>query len=162
MTARWRVSDEKGCYAPRDPTPVLLAMGENLASIQVYNIRAPQCELLPFGTEFESDAIVGPHLEPLNDEAKEKIAAYWFKNPGATLDPTRKMPLGQDPMGGRSIEQLVTSLLDGMERDAIRRATAESPQVDAETLALLASIQATPGGLAALKALAERPVKGSK
>lgn len=132
MTAKWRVIDEKGTYAPRDPTPVLLALGDTMASALVYKIKAPAFEVIPFGDTFESDTIVGPHLEPLNDEAREKIAAYWFANPNATLDPTRRMPLGQDPMGGRSIEQSVQALLEAMERDAV--AAAPVAQEDSASL----------------------------
>lgn len=138
-TPMYRIIDEKGAYMARDPTPVLLALGDNLASAQVYGIRAAACELLPMGTEVAYDGEPGPHLQPLNAEAERAMAAYWDRFPNATLDPTRKMPLGQDPMGGRSIEQLVGALLDGMDRDASVKAAARPAQGE-DTAALLKSL----------------------
>lgn len=144
-TARYRVTDPKGAYMARDPEPRLLSLGADHNAAAVYGIRAPVFELLRQGAEIDFDGIPGPHLEALNDEAKTRLAKYWEDYPGATLDPTRKMPLGQDPMGGKSIEQLVTGLLNAMDKGP-----APAVQSGVELAALLAGQQAMQQALAAL------------
>jgi hypothetical protein len=114
---KYRIIDEKGAYMPRSPEVQLLQLGADHQAARVYGIRAAICELLPMDTEIEFDGIPGPHLKPLNDEAQRRLDEYWAKHPNATLDPTRHLPLGQDPMGGRSIEQLVTGLPEAMDRE---------------------------------------------
>lgn len=135
-TPKYRVIDPKGAYMARSDEPQLLALGADHAAAAVYNIRAPVFALLREGTEVETNQPPGPHLEPLNDEARAAMAAYWDAHPNATLDPTRRMPLGMDPMGGRTTEQLVTALLDGMDRDAVNRA-APAGQGGADNAALM-------------------------
>jgi hypothetical protein len=147
---RYRVIEEKGCYAPRSPEPQVLALGADHASAAVYNIRAPVFEHLKEGTEFEFAGTPGPHLAPLNREAEEAMAKYWTDNPDATLDPTRRMPLGQDPMGGRSVEQLVNGLLEQMGQDAAKQSAARQPGGD--MAALLAAVRSMADGQAAMQA----------
>jgi hypothetical protein len=124
---RYRITDEKGAYLPRSPEIQLLELGADRAASRIYGVRAVVCELLPEGTEIDYLGSPGPHLFPLNDSARAKTKAYWKEHPNATLDPTRHMPLGQDPMAGKSVEQLVTSLLESMDRGP---ATVEGGQSD--------------------------------
>lgn len=147
---KYRVIDVKGAYMARDVEPVLLSLGADHTAAAVYNIRAPVYQLVMLGEEIETDQPPGPHLEPLNAEARERLDAYWANNPNATLDPTRRMPLGQDPMGGRTIEQLVSSLLDGMDRDAAARAGGVGAQPGADGAGLAAAVQALAEGQAAM------------
>jgi hypothetical protein len=144
-TPRYRVTDEKGAYLPLDPNPQLLQLGADHNAAAVYGIRAPIYTLLRKGAEIDFDGVPGPHLEPLNDEARAKTDKYWAENPGATLDPTRRMPLGQDPMGGKSIEQLVTGLLNAMDKGP-----AASQQSGPDLVALLAGQAAMQDALASL------------
>jgi len=139
-TPRYRVIDEKGAYLPRSPEPQLLQLGADHQAARIYGIRAPVCELLSAGAEIEYLGVPGPHLEPLNDEARAAMAAYWEAHPNASLDPTRHLPLGRDPIGGRTVEQLVSGLLEAMDReasvareraDAARAGGAQAAQLDA-------------------------------
>jgi hypothetical protein len=154
-TPRYRVIDTKGAYMPRDPTPHRLQLGDNFESAAVYDVRAPTYELLRQGEEIEYSGEPGPHLEPLNDAARENMDAYWAAHPNATLDPMRHMPLGQDPMGGKTIEQLIGGLLEGMDREATR----DAPAGGVDSPALLLAAQTLADGqaamLAAVKAQAE-------
>ena len=149
MTARYRVTETKGAYMAQDPTPVLLQLGADHAAAQVYNIRSPVFELLKMGTELDFAGVPGPHLEPLNDEARDALAKYWREHPNATLDPTRRMPLGQDPMGGRSIEQLVAGLLERMDTEP---APSGAGQPSGDLVALLAGQKAMQDAMLALTA----------
>jgi hypothetical protein len=123
-TPRYRIIDAKGAYMPRSPELHVLALGTEHQDAAVYNIRAPVYEHLKQGTDVEFIGTPGPHLEPLNEEASEAIKAYWVKFPNASLDPTRSMPNGQDPMGGRTVEQLVNGLLEAMDQTAQAAAAA--------------------------------------
>ena len=49
--------------------------------------------LLEPGTEIDFDGQPGPHMEPLDDEAREALAAYYEANPGATLDLIGSLPI---------------------------------------------------------------------
>jgi hypothetical protein len=115
--AKYKIIDPKGAYMPRSPELHLLELGNDRASAEVYRIRAPVTEMLPEGTVIEFAGVPGPHLEAIDETARVAMAAYWDKYPNASLDPTRHLPLGQDPMGGKTVEQLVTGLLERMEQD---------------------------------------------
>jgi hypothetical protein len=162
---RYRIIDTKGAYMALDPAPQLLALGADHNAAAVYGIRAPVYTLFRQGTEIDFDGVPGPHLAPLNAEAEAKMRAYWAKYPGATLDPTRHMPLGQDPMGGRSIEQSVAALLEGMQRDLAGAAPAQDAQA-AQIAALVDGQRAMMAAVAQLTAVlaqlapALQPVKG--
>jgi hypothetical protein len=145
---RYRVADSKGAYMALNPEPQLLALGADHNAAAVYGIRAPVYQLFPQGREVEFSGVPGPHLEPLNDAAREAMAAYWKAHPGATLDPTRTMPLGQDPLGGRSVEQLVSGLLERMDSQA---PAGVAP--GAEIAALLAGQKAMQDAIASLAAV---------
>ena len=158
--ARYRISDAKGAYMPRSPELKVLALGTEYQDAMVMAIRAPVFEMLPQGTEIEWPGVPGPHLEPLNDAAREAMAAYKAKGPGS-MDPTRHFPGGQDPMGGPSVQQSVERLLDGMEREASDRALARqaserlagpaaAPAGNSDMAALLEGQKATQDSIAAL------------
>lgn len=93
-------------------------------------------QLLPEGTEIVYDDVPGPHMEPLDKEAEIAMSEYQKARPGATLDPTRHLPNGLDPMAGKTVEQLVMSRLTEIEASASRT----SP--DAAVLEKLAEGQA--------------------
>lgn len=60
----------------------------------------------------DDDFGLGPHFEPRDDPAKRAKAEYDKRRPGATLDPTSRLPLGVDPFEGRTFEQRVMALLE--------------------------------------------------
>lgn len=132
---RYRIADEKGAYMARDPTPVVLAMGENLQSMQVYNIRATLCELLQFGEEVTFDGVPGPHLEPLNDSAREKMREYWTLFPNSTLDPTRT--LGVTGGNSISISETLSRQMNRLLDDAM---LTPPPRDDSEVTALRSQV----------------------
>jgi hypothetical protein len=116
---RYKIISENGAYLSRDPTIVRLELGADAAAARAYGVRAVVNELLPFETEIEGDHIVfGPHLEPLDDPAKEKAAAYWKLRPNASLDPTRSLPLGRDPMVAATFETATLAMLERMAAEA--------------------------------------------
>jgi hypothetical protein len=154
-TARYRIADPKGAYMPRSPELKVLALGTEYQDAMVMAIRAPVFEMLAEGTEIEYAGVPGPHLAPLNEAAREAMAAYQAKGHGS-MDPTRHFPGGQDPMGGLSLQQNVEKLLDGMERDASLRALArpaEAPAGNADMAALIGELRAL------VAALAQPPAK---
>jgi hypothetical protein len=141
-TPRYKVTEEKGAYMPRSPQVQLLQLGADHVAARIYGIRAAVCELLLEGSEIEYEGLPGPHLEPLNDEAREMTAQYRAKFPNATLDPTRHMPLGQDPMMPRSFEQQVLGRLDmQLAAMAPAPAAAEDPRIEALLAGTLAMQQ---------------------
>ena len=75
---RFRVIDERGAYMNRSPEIVRLELGPDSAVSKAFNIRSPVYELLVEGTEVDlpGDFIPGPHLEPLDDEARAAMAKY--------------------------------------------------------------------------------------
>jgi len=91
---RFRVIDERGAYMNRSPEIVRLELGPDSAVSKAFNIRSPVYELLVEGTEVDlpGDFIPGPHLEPLDDEARAAMAKYLRSSPGST-DPTSTLPL---------------------------------------------------------------------
>jgi hypothetical protein len=133
--ARYKVIVEAGAYIARDPTVVRLDLGADSQAARAYNVRAPVYELLPEGTEFESDMVPGPHLQPLDDEARARMAQYWKDRPGATLDPTRHLPLGKDPMVVATFESTMLATLERMAAASEPKA-AETP-VDSARLDVL-------------------------
>jgi hypothetical protein len=161
MTARYRVIDTKGAYMARDPVPQLLQLGADHSAAAVYGIRAPVFELIRLGGELDFAGEPGPHLEPLNEEAREAMETYWAAHPGATLDPTRRMPLGQDPMGGKTTEQLVMGLLNAMDRGMGNAVPPAASQPSAELLALLVGQRAMQDAIAALTGVVAAQLAGA-
>ncbi|HXA22763.1 MAG TPA: hypothetical protein VNW90_10710 [Acetobacteraceae bacterium] len=124
---KYKIIAENGAYMARDPTIVRLELGADQAAARAYGVRAQINELLPFETEIEGDHIVfGPHLEPLDDPAKEKAAAYWKLRPNASLDPTRSLPLGRDPMVAATFETATLAMLERMAAEAAGKPVAPS------------------------------------
>ena len=135
--AKYRIISEAGAYLPRSPEIVRLELGGgDSASARAYAVRAPVYELLGAGTEVDlpADFIPGPHLEPLDTEARAAMEAYRKARPGASLDPTRSLPLGIDPMAGRSMEEMIMAQLQRNLADAVTKpevARPDDPRVDA-------------------------------
>lgn len=151
--ARYRVVAEKGAYMARSSEVVRLELGADAHASRIYGVRAQVCELLPEGSEVEFDGIPGPHLEPLDDEARLAMAAYIKKFPGATLDPTRRLPLGQDPLLQPTFEQAMLRSLERISAEADGQAVRPSvadEKLDKliETVAALAAVVAAQQGAA--------------
>lgn len=72
------------------------------------------CEFMEAGQTFVSEHYPGPYVEALDESAKAAEAEWQKKRPGATLDPTRHLPNGQDPMVMQTFEGLVMRRLEGM------------------------------------------------
>lgn len=161
-TPRYLVIDTNGAYMPRDPTVKLLELGSDRKSSEVYGIHSPVFDRLAQGDEIDFDGVPGPHLKPLNEAARERMEAYWVANPGADLDPTRRVKGGVDGMGGRSLEQLVGSLLDGMERDAERSAPAKASSNDLLLRQLVEGQAAMQQAMTALLAALTPNTRGTK
>jgi hypothetical protein len=125
---RYKVIDERGCYLARDPTVVRLELGADANAARAYSVRAAIHEHILEGAEIDMpDGFVpGPHLLPLDDAAKKAMAQYLKDRPGATLDPTRSLPLGQDPMQPPSLEASVLRTLERMAEDAAGASAAPS------------------------------------
>jgi hypothetical protein len=132
--ALYRIISEGGAYLPRDPEVVRLDLGSTGAA-KAYLVKAPVCELLPLDTEIDlpDDFVPGPHLLPLDAAAETAMAAYRKARPGASLDPTRSLPLGRDPMAARTLEQTVMDQLERMAADVTGTGT---PKPDAKLDAL--------------------------
>jgi hypothetical protein len=145
---RYRVTDAKGAYMPRSEEVELLQLGADHNAAKVYGIRSKVYELLKQGDELEFSGTPGPHLEPLNDEAREAMRAYWAANPGATLDPTRTLGL----TGGSSIDLSGTLMiqLDRMLRDASDARPVPALRDDTELTALRAQVAELSAQVAAL------------
>ena len=161
---RYRVIDSKGAYAacsritndkgedvPCSELVQLAELGGDRKAAAAYGVRAVICEPVYKDWIIETTATPGPQFEAMNPEAEVALAAYWKRFPNATLDPTRHMPLGQDPMGGKSVEQLVSGLLEQMDRDAMAKQPV-AVQPAADMTALLASVKALADGQATLQA----------
>jgi hypothetical protein len=135
--ARYRILSESGAYLPRDPEAVRLDLGSTGAA-KAYMVRAPVFELLAQGTEIDmaDDFVPGPHLQPLDAAAETAMAAYNKARPGATLDPTRSLPLGRDPMAARSLDQMVMDQLERMSADVTGKPPAADARLEALTEAL--------------------------
>jgi hypothetical protein len=125
---KFRVIAEGGAYMSRSAEVALLEMGNDRALAKAFNIRGPLNELLPQGTEVEGIHIqAGPHLEAIDAEAEQAMAAYWRQHPGASLDPTRSLPL----TGG--FDSAVQGQLNRLLFEAT---TTVPPQQDVEVVAL--------------------------
>jgi len=113
---RYRIIDVRGAYMARSPEIKLLQFGSEHRDSLVYSVRAPLCELIAEGEEIEFDGIPGPHMEPLNDAARQRMREYRQANPHATLDPTSTLGVG----GGSSIDlgEMLTLQMDRMLREA--------------------------------------------
>ena len=128
---RFKVISEKGAYLTRSPDVVRLELGADSNAAKAYGVRAMVYELLPEGAEIEGDHLVfGPHLEPLDDAAKAAAAAYWKAHPNATLDPTRSLPLGRDPMVAATFESTTLAMLERMAAEAAGQPTSSPPASD--------------------------------
>jgi hypothetical protein len=140
--AKYRVIAESGAFMPRSPDIVRLDLGGSDAA-RAYSVRAPICELLAQNTEVDvpDGFIPGPHLEPLDDPARAAMAQYWKDRPGATLDPTRTLPLGRDPMAARTLDGMVMDQLERMAAEAVSKPPGD-PRLDAliEAVSKLAGV----------------------
>jgi hypothetical protein len=87
------------------------------------------CELLDAGQTIVSETYPGPYVEALDESGKAAEAEYRKKYPNATLDPTRHLPNGQDPLVMHTFEGLVMRNLEGM----LSSATAKPAQNDVLT-----------------------------
>jgi len=137
--AKYKIITENGAYMARDPTVVRLELGADSTAAKAYGVRAPVYELLAEGAEIEFDGIPGPHLQPLDDAAKERMAQYWKDRPNATLDPTRHLPLGRDPMVVATFEGTMLATLERMAAegsDPRAHPAADTARLDALTEAL--------------------------
>lgn len=139
--ARYKVISEKGAYLPVGDEVVRLELGADSKAARAYGVRAQVCRLFEEGEELEFSGIPGPHLEPLDAEAKERMAAYWAKFPGATLDPTRSLPLGQDPMVRPTFDQAMLRVLERMEAEPETARVPVAPSaVDGQIAALTEAV----------------------
>jgi hypothetical protein len=136
---RFKIIAENGAYMARDPTIVRLELGADQAAARAYGVRAQINELLPFESEVSGSHVVfGPHLEPLDGEARAAADAYWAKHPGASLDPTRSLPLGRDPMVAATFESATLGMLERMAAEAAGQPVAPpAAATDAKLDALL-------------------------
>jgi hypothetical protein len=116
--ARYKVISESGAYMPVSPEIVRLELGADAHAARQYGVRSQVMKPFVENEEIEFDGIPGPHLEPLDEPARERIAAYWKAHPGATLDPARSLPLGQDPMLRPTFEQAMLRQLERMTEEA--------------------------------------------
>jgi hypothetical protein len=92
----FKVVSERGCYMPRRPSEItFLELSDDRALSKAFAIRAPICELIKKDevVEVAADFVPGPHLEPMDPEAEAAMRQYWRAYPGASLDPTRSLPL---------------------------------------------------------------------
>jgi hypothetical protein len=103
----------------------------------------------------------GPHMHPLDEEAKQAMEAYRRAHPRASLNPTGQLPLtGADPMaagGGTAFDQAVQRILDSRLAAA---SAAPTPGADAELKAMAAKMAAMERELAALKSERAPPPRG--
>jgi hypothetical protein len=139
---RFKIIAENGAYLARDPTVVRLELGADQVAARAYNTRAVINEWLPMETEIEGSHLTfGPHLLPLDADAKEAAAAYWLKHPLASLDPTRSLPLGRDPMVAATFESATLAMLERMAAEAAGKpvappAAVSDARIDALTEAM--------------------------
>jgi len=101
---------------------------------------APYPQLLPEGSEIVYDGTPGPHMEPVDKEAETAMAEYQKERPGATLDPTRHLPNGIDPMAGKTVEQLVMGRLTEIEAAVSRGSESSAIEKLAESQAQIAQL----------------------
>jgi hypothetical protein len=151
--ARYRVISENGAYLPSSPEVVRLELGGgDSAGARAYGVRAPVFQLFKSGDEITVPAgfIPGPHLEPLDDEAHTAMAAYQKARPGATLDPTRQLPLGIDPLSVRTFEGAIMASLERMAAEAM--AAPARPATDDKIDKLIEAMAAQTAAFAALAA----------
>jgi hypothetical protein len=116
--ARYKIISEAGAYMPVSSEIVRLELGADSHAARQYGVRSQVMKLFVENEEIDFDGIPGPHLEPLDEAARERMAAYWKAHPGATLDPTRSLPLGQDPMLRPTFEQAMLRQLERMTEEA--------------------------------------------
>lgn len=146
---RFRILNEAGAYLCLDPTPVKLDLGGgDIASRNAYNVTAPVYQVVPMGAEIEGRHIAfGPHMLPLDAEAEAAAEAYFKAKPGASLDPTRSLPLGRDPFAAATYEHQTLAVLERMAADAASRpapAAASDAKIDAmaEAITTMAAMMA--------------------
>lgn len=141
--ARYKVITEHGAYLPVSDEIVRLELGADQKASKTYGVKAQVMRLYAEGEELEFSGIPGPHLEPLDEEARQRSAVYWKAHPNATLDPTRSLPLGQDPLLRPTFESATLAMLERMAAEAALgrpaaapAAPAPDPRIDALTDAL--------------------------
>jgi hypothetical protein len=141
------------------PEVVRLELGADQNAARTYGVRAQVMRLYAEGEEVEFDGIPGPHLEPLDEPAKLAMAAYWAANPGATLDPTRSLPLGQDPLLRPTFEQAMLRSLERLAADSTEPAARPAGAVDAKLDALTEQLSKLAGIVGQLAAPAAAPAR---
>jgi hypothetical protein len=107
-------------------------------------------EYLGEGVEIASNETPGPHWEPVNATAKVAVDAYRKARPNATLDPTRHLPNGIDPMAGHTLETALLGALRRVESDGPAASATDSKidklsdQIGSLVAALSAMVQSPP------------------
>lgn len=147
--ARYKIISENGAYLALDPTPVKIELGADSHAARAYNVKAPIFELVGEGAVIEYAGVPGPHMEPLDDEAKTAMAAYLKARPGASLDPTRSLPLGRDPMMVPTFETGMLSMLERMAAEAAGRDAPAPAASDAKLDVLIEQMTKLAGIVAA-------------
>jgi hypothetical protein len=110
---------------------------------------APISELIFEGQEVEYNGVPGPHMQPLDDAAKQALADYYAVNPNVTLDPTRKLSVSiSDDPNAKSLDKAVLNQLDRIFSQASKQPAGPSPEV-AE---LRGQVESLAGQVAALVA----------
>lgn len=94
----------------------------------------------------DEDFGLGPHFEPLDDAARKARAEYDRRRPGATLDPTSRLPLGRDPLAMLTPEQSLMQHFDKL----LAGVTAAAPGANGEVAALREQVDSLQKQIAAL------------
>lgn len=149
--ARYRITSEHGAYLPTSTMAQLLELGESSsAGARAYGVRSVPHHLFKQHdvVEMPDSFVPGPHLEPLDEAAHAAMKAYEAKHPASTLDPTRSLPLGRDPMAPLSFEQRMMAQMEGLMAEATTRppAAPSDPKIDAllEAVAALVKLNTAP------------------
>ena len=116
--------------------------------------QSPVPLLLEEGDEVDLPEAPGPYVDPLDEQAAKLLAAYHEARPGATMDPTRRLPGGVDPIAGQPFEQQVMTELRRREVDSAASASATDSKIDRLTDLV--------GGLVAALQQALAPPHGAK
>lgn len=103
--------------------------------------------LLQEGAEIVYAGLPGPHMQPMNEQAHAKKAEFAAKYPTATLDPTRNLPNGIDPLAGHTLETALISMMrkieaEGQPAAATAAESSEIKQLTVQIGALVAALQA--------------------
>jgi hypothetical protein len=154
--AKYRITSEHGAYLPTSTEKTLLELGESSsAGARAYGVRAVPHQLFKQGdvVDMADSFVPGPHLEPLDEPARDAMAAYEKKHPLSSLDPTRSLPLGRDPMMPLTFEQRMMAQMEGMMAEAQSRppTTPSDPKLDALLEAVTALVKLNTAAPAARK-----------